>query len=205
MESSKASYRFQHQPFQGRNQAVLNKVHWNPQFPKTGGKKGTFIIYIPLYLYHFKPENLSSSISSWNFFPLQRCGFCWMANFFSSGLSHFKMFWVFRACCSDISDVRFVPNRSCLFCPWDKRLAEDFYVTDSVSSFGYIYIYWVVPPPRIPVTTRITMFLAGDPYKPEFATVARRGGQPKIYSKKHMVVGCENPKWTHDFKWVSWF
>ena len=130
-----------------------------------------------------------------------------MANFFSSGLSHFKMFWVFRACCSDISDVRFAPNRSCLFCPWDKRLAEEIYVTDSVSSFGYlhiyiytyiyiyicIYIHWVVPPPRMPVTTRITMFLAGDPYKSEFATVARRGDNPRYILKSTWWLGARIP------------
>ena len=29
-------------------------------------------------------------------------------------------------------------------------------------------LHWVVPPPRMPVTTRIVMFLVGDPYKPSF-------------------------------------
>ncbi len=41
-------------------------------------------------------------------------------------------------------------------------------------------ILWVVPLPRIPVTTRINIFLVGDPYKPSFATVTGRGGQSKI-------------------------
>ena len=32
-----------------------------------------------------------------------------------------------------------------------------------IGSIGYIYIYWVWPPPRIPVTTRIITCLVGDP------------------------------------------
>ena len=39
-------------------------------------------------------------------------------------------------------------------------------------------IHWVVPLPRMPVITRIIVFLVGDPYKPSFATVTG-GGQPK--------------------------
>ena len=39
-------------------------------------------------------------------------------------------------------------------------------------------VFWVWPPPRIPVTTRIVTFLAGDSYKPSFATVTGRGRQP---------------------------
>ena len=39
-------------------------------------------------------------------------------------------------------------------------------------------ITWVVPLPRIPVTTRIIIFLVGDPYKPSFATVTGRGDNP---------------------------
>ena len=43
---------------------------------------------------------------------------------------------------------------------------------------GFLAIPWVVPPPRIPVTTRIITFLVGDPYKPSFATVSGRGDNP---------------------------
>ena len=39
-------------------------------------------------------------------------------------------------------------------------------------------ISWVVPLPRMPVTTRIIIFLVGDPYKPSFATVTGRGDNP---------------------------
>ena len=39
-------------------------------------------------------------------------------------------------------------------------------------------IIWVVPLPRIPVTTRIITFLVGDPYKHSFATVTGRGDNP---------------------------
>ena len=42
-------------------------------------------------------------------------------------------------------------------------------------------IFWVVPPPRIPVTTRIITFLVGDPYKPSFATVTGRGTTQVIF------------------------
>ena len=45
-----------------------------------------------------------------------------------------------------------------------------------------LYIPWVVPPPRMPVTTRIITFLVGDSYKPSFATVTGRGGQRVIYT-----------------------
>ena len=54
-------------------------------------------------------------------------------------------------------------------------------------------IYWVVPPPRMPVTTRMITFLVGDPYKPSFATVTGRGEQPKVYnlmSPLKVATGC---------------
>ena len=36
-------------------------------------------------------------------------------------------------------------------------------------------MYWVWPPHRMPVTTRIITYLVGDSYKPSFATVIGRG------------------------------
>ncbi len=42
------------------------------------------------------------------------------------------------------------------------------------SSNTLVIISWVVPLPRIPVTTRIITFLVGDPKKPSFATVNGR-------------------------------
>ena len=39
-------------------------------------------------------------------------------------------------------------------------------------------IPWVVPPTRIPVTTRIITFLVGNPYKASFATITGRGDNP---------------------------
>ena len=42
-----------------------------------------------------------------------------------------------------------------------------------------IGIPWVVPLPRMPVTTRIITFLVGNPYKPSFATVTGRGDNPR--------------------------
>ena len=41
-----------------------------------------------------------------------------------------------------------------------------------------LHMSWVVPLPRMPVTTRIMTFLVWDPYKPSFATVIGRGGNP---------------------------
>ena len=55
--------------------------------------------------------------------------------------------------------------------------------TVTKQNWCYIIISWVVPPPRIPVTTRIIIFLVGDPYKPSFATVTGRGDNPKYISK----------------------
>ena len=46
----------------------------------------------------------------------------------------------------------------------------------------HVYNYsigWVVPPPRMPVTTRIVMFFVAHPYKDSFATVTGRGDNPK--------------------------
>ena len=48
-------------------------------------------------------------------------------------------------------------------------------------------ITWVVPPPRMPVTTRIITFLVGDPYKPSFATVTGRGDNPKYNSQNREI------------------
>ena len=42
------------------------------------------------------------------------------------------------------------------------------------------FCWSVVPLPRMPVITRILIFLVGDPYKPSFANVTGRGGQPKF-------------------------
>ena len=36
-------------------------------------------------------------------------------------------------------------------------------------------IFWIYPPPRMPVTTRIIPFLVGNPYKPSFVTVTGCG------------------------------
>ena len=47
------------------------------------------------------------------------------------------------------------------------------------ASIGNSDSRWVVPPPRMPVTTRIITFLVGDPYKPSFATVTGRGDNPR--------------------------
>ena len=46
---------------------------------------------------------------------------------------------------------------------------------------------WVVPPPRMPVTTRIITFLVGDPYKPSFATVTGRGDNPKFTPENNVM------------------
>ena len=42
----------------------------------------------------------------------------------------------------------------------------------------FLVIFWVIPLPRIPVTTRIIPFLVGNPYKPSFATVTGKGDNP---------------------------
>ncbi len=43
---------------------------------------------------------------------------------------------------------------------------------------GFCIIFWVVPFPGI-VTTKIISCLVGDSYKPSFATITGKGGQPK--------------------------
>ena len=40
---------------------------------------------------------------------------------------------------------------------------------------------WKIPLPRIPVTTRIIIFLVGDPYKPSFASVTGRGTTQDLF------------------------
>ena len=47
--------------------------------------------------------------------------------------------------------------------------------------YTYIYIYFGLSPCPVTVTTRIIIFLVGDPYKPSFATVTGRGDNP-IYT-----------------------
>ena len=44
------------------------------------------------------------------------------------------------------------------------------------SIIRYEDIIWAVPLPRMPVTTRISIFLLGDTYKPSFATGILGGG-----------------------------
>ncbi len=41
--------------------------------------------------------------------------------------------------------------------------------------------YLGLSPLPVTVTTSIIIFLVGDSYKPSFATVTGRGGQPKFY------------------------
>ena len=56
----------------------------------------------------------------------------------------------------------------------------------------YIYIYWVWPPHRMPVTTKIIIFLIGNPYKPSFTTVTVRGPHPiYIYIYRDLPRGAE--------------
>ncbi len=50
-------------------------------------------------------------------------------------------------------------------------------------------IPWVVPPPRMPVTTRIITFVVGNPYKPSFATVTGRGDNPR-YTMNMGTTSC---------------
>ena len=59
---------------------------------------------------------------------------------------------------------------------WNSGLPQP--MTNRLKLLG---ITWVVPPPRMPVTTRIITFLVGDPYKPSFATVTGRGDNPRDY------------------------
>ena len=44
--------------------------------------------------------------------------------------------------------------------------------------FGNTPISWVVPLPRLLVTTRIVSCLVGNPYKPSFATITGKGDNP---------------------------
>ena len=77
---------------------------------------------------------------------------------------------------------------------WQIRFHHlDIYIYIYIYIYICIYIHWVVPPPRMPVTTRITMFLAGDPYKSEFATVARRGDNPRYILKSTWWLGARIP------------
>ena len=50
------------------------------------------------------------------------------------------------------------------------------------------YIYIGLSPLPVTVTTRVVMFLVGDPYKPSFATVTGRGDNPNyIHVKKYII------------------
>ncbi len=51
-------------------------------------------------------------------------------------------------------------------------------------------LHWVVPPPRMPVTTRTITFLVGDPYKPSFATVTGRGDNPIYTNTLKSLLRC---------------
>ena len=55
--------------------------------------------------------------------------------------------------------------------------------------FLILVILWVVPPPRMPVTTRIITSLVGDPYKPSFATVTGRVDNPCDSQRSHSFLG----------------
>ena len=49
-------------------------------------------------------------------------------------------------------------------------------------------IFWVVPLPRMLVTTRIIIFLVGNPYKPFFATVTGRGDNPRYFNVFYVLA-----------------
>ena len=55
---------------------------------------------------------------------------------------------------------------------------------------------WVIPLPRIPVTTRIISFVVGNPYKPSFATVTGKGDNPR-----YELFPCS---WVPAVGWVQW-
>ena len=55
-------------------------------------------------------------------------------------------------------------------------------------------ITWVVPPPRMPVTTRIIPFLVGNPYKPSFPLLLGEGTTQKITLFR---VGTRQHIWIH--------
>ncbi len=71
---------------------------------------------------------------------------------------------------------------------------------------------WVVPLPSMPVTTRIIIFLAGDPYKPSFEHCYWEGGQPKVWKISRAKIllfywkniihgsGLVSLRWTLDAK-----
>ena len=50
-------------------------------------------------------------------------------------------------------------------------------------------VYLGLSPCPVTVTTRIAIFLVGDPYKSSFATVTGRGGQPNVYPRCSMHSG----------------
>ena len=62
--------------------------------------------------------------------------------------------------------------------------------------FLILVILWVVPPPRMPVTTRIITSLVGDPYKPSFATVTGRVDNPCDSQRSHSFLGEKNKRIT---------
>ena len=55
-------------------------------------------------------------------------------------------------------------------------------------------IYWIYPPPRMPVTTRIIPFLVGNPYKPSFVTVTGWG-----VDRNYIHISKTNPSYGEQF------
>ena len=51
---------------------------------------------------------------------------------------------------------------------------EIIYIYIHIYIYSYIYIFIGLSPHPVTVTTRIIIFLVGDPYKPSFATVTGR-------------------------------
>ena len=99
---------------------------------------------------------------------------------------HKKHWSPFRHVSAKLFSVRLADSPHCQF----YIVFVDSKVTSQNASIYQICrILWVVPPPRIPVTTRTITFLVGDPYKPSFATVTGRGDNPKDTSG---ILG--NPK-----------
>ena len=112
-----------------------------------------------------------------------------------------------ESCCS-----RIVWPRSLVMC-----FCKNFYVPHCNLFQAKTKILWVVPPPRIPVTTRIITFLVGNPYKPSFPLLLGGGTTQKILNKQTKSLQTNliksilwpfqfHPKIFHPIphKWPAW-
>ena len=106
------------------------------------------------------------------------------------GLFLLKSDWTSKSSYHEVVPTTFTAARYGWLC-WGsqgeeqkKKLNVDLFATPSEMTWNQ-QIIWIYPPPRMPVTTRMTLRFWGSQPKPSFLTMASRGKDPPNHPKKN--------------------